>query len=77
MAEKEFTIKCKMEERWAPHFYAMLKHMQRLGSIGSSRNVVFYSDGDGDFRPKFDIDIEIEEAEPIKSNDGYNFYDAG
>ena len=75
--EQEFTIKCKMRKRWVPHFYAMLKQMERYGSLGCSRNLSFYSDGDGDFRPKFDIDIDVEEAEPRHNVDGACFYDAG
>lgn len=75
--EQEFTIKCKMRKRWIPHFYAMLKQMERYGSLGSSRNIIFFSDGDGDFRPKFDADIEINEADPRSDVDGVCFYDAG
>ena len=52
-----------MNERWIPHFLAMLKQMEYLGNIGSSKNVVFYSDGDGDFRPKFEWDVDSEVAE--------------
>lgn len=58
--EKEFTIKVKMKDRWIPHFLGMLKYMQTLGNIGSSRTISFFSDGDGDFRPKFEWDIEVE-----------------
>jgi len=43
----EFNIKVKMKDRRVSHFLAMLKHMQYLGGIGSSRKVSFYSDGDG------------------------------
>jgi hypothetical protein len=60
---KEFTIKVKMENRWIPHFLGMLKAMQILGGIGSSRWIKFYADGDGDFRPKFETDIKIEPVE--------------
>ncbi len=35
----KFTIKCEMKDRWVPHFIAMLKRMERLGGIGSSRLV--------------------------------------
>lgn len=42
-----FTIKCTMKSRWVSHFLSMLKYMQRLGGIGSSREVAIYSDGDG------------------------------
>lgn len=73
----EFTIKVKMQTRWLPHFLAMLQYMQRLGAIGSSRRIEFMSDGDGDFRPTFDWDVESEIADPREDNDGHRFYDAG
>lgn len=55
MAENttKFRIECEMKDRWIPHFLAMLKYMEYLGNIGSSREVTLYADGDGDFRPKF------------------------
>lgn len=63
--EKEFTITVKMEERWINHFYSLLKNMENLGNIGSSRLLGFYSDGDGDFRPKFKfMGAEFLEIEP-------------
>lgn len=75
---KKFTIECEMKERWVPHFLAMLKYMQCLGSMGSSRMVSFYADGDGDFRPKFTWDSSLpSKADPIKDNDGDVTYDAG
>lgn len=82
---KKFTIECEMKERWIPHFLGMLKTMQQLGNLGSSRNVSIFSDGDGDFRPKFQWKSELPEpAHPLKKemsgksprNDGYLF-DAG
>jgi hypothetical protein len=75
--KKRFTIMCEMEERWIPHFMSMLKYMEYLGNIGSSRKVTLYSDGDGDFRPKFRTDIEYEEVEPRRELDGERTYDAG
>ena len=51
----EFTVKMKMRENWVPVFYSMLKRMEELGSLGSSRTVSIFSDGDGDFRPKFEF----------------------
>ena len=74
---KEFTIKVRMQERWIPHFMSMLKYMESLGSFGCSRKVGIYSDGDGDFRPKFEADIELEEKEPVSDSDGDRIYDAG
>ena len=43
----------------------MFKHMQSLGSKGSSRVCSFYADGDGGFRPKvsFDYPVELPELE--------------
>jgi hypothetical protein len=49
---KELTITVRMKERWMPHFLSMLKYMEQLGGLGGSREVSFYADGDGDFRPK-------------------------
>ena len=74
---KEFTIKVEMQERWIPHFLSMLKYMQRLGSMGASRIVSIYADGDGDFSPKFDFSVGFEEREPIKDVGGNRVYDAG
>lgn len=71
----EFTITCKMRKRWVPHFLGMLKKMNYLGSVGSSRRIVFFADGDGDFRPKFFIPEGMEVAEGT-GKEGL-FYDAG
>jgi len=62
---KEFNINVKMEERWIPYFQSMLNTMQYLGFLGSSRLLGFYSDGDGDFRPKFEFDIPMQKVEGI------------
>lgn len=55
-----FNIEATMEERWVNQFCSMLKHMEKNGIIGSSEIVGVYSDGDGDFRPKFKVDREFE-----------------
>lgn len=63
-----FSIRCTMRKRWVPHFLGMLKMMQRLGSVGSSRVVAIYADGDGDFRPKFEPasdEAPFDTAEPL------------
>jgi hypothetical protein len=76
--EVEFTIKCKMKRRWAIQFLSMLKCMEYYGNLGCSREVGMYADGDGDFRPKFEWDIDIEpNAKPVKDNHGDRLYDAG
>lgn len=74
---KKFTIEVEMEERWIPHFMSMLKYMEWLGNAGSSRTVSIFSDGDGDFRPKFQADIEYQNVEPKREEEGDRFYDAG
>ena len=74
---KKFTIEVEMPERWIPHFMSMLKYMEQLGNIGSSRKVTFYADGDGDFRPKFKSEVEYETVEPVSDLDGRRLYDAG
>lgn len=60
-----FNIKVTMKERWVNDFCSMLKWMEKCGNVGHSSIVGFYSDGDGDFRPKFEIDREF------KINNGY------
>lgn len=73
----QFTVKVSMESRWIPHFLGMLKYMQMLGNIGSSEKISFYSDGDGDFRPKFEWDIETKTSSPTKDKLGNPMFDAG
>ena len=75
--ETEITIKVTMRTRWVPYFLGMLKYMQYLGAIGASREVAILSDGDGDFRPVFEWNVESELAEPRRDKDGHRFYDAG
>ena len=76
--EKTFTITCTMNERWIPHFLAMLKYMKQLGGMGSSRIVGLFSDGDGDFRPDFKWDDSLSaDAKPVKDELGDRLYDAG
>lgn len=74
---KKFTIEVEMKERWVPHFMSMLKRMEYLGNIGASGNTGIFADGDGDFRPKFNTDIEWEEKEAIGGDDNNRLYDAG
>jgi len=56
----------------------MLKHMQVLGGMGSSREVAIYADGDGDFHPYFDWDLSLtSNAEPVRDRNGDVLFDAG
>lgn len=73
----EFTVVCRMKRRWASQFLGMLKHMQRLGNAGSSRSVGIFSDGDGDFRPRFDFTVDAEPAEGLLDGQGNCWFDAG
>ena len=77
--EKEFNVNVKMEERWIPYFQSMLLAMQQLGHRGSSRLLGFYSDGDGDFRPRFEFDIPVTQVAGISNCEKtpYLMYDAG
>ena len=65
---KNFTINCTMKDRWIDEFCSFLKYMEHNGSIGHSSLVGFYADGDGDFRPKFDINIEYNTKEGYKTD---------
>ena len=64
--EIEFNIKVTMNKRWVDDFCSMLKWMEKCGQIGHSSFVGFYSDGDGDFRPKFDIGINFNTKSGIE-----------
>lgn len=74
----KFTIEVEMKDRWVPQFLGMLRYMELLGGWGGSRMVSFYSDGDGDFRPKFKWDESLPvEIGGIKDRDGDRTFDAG
>ena len=75
----EFTIRCRMRSRWVPHFLGMLRKMQNLGAIGSSREVAIYSDGDGDFRPRFNWpeSLPAPALPRLETRNGDTFFDAG
>ena len=64
--EKTFNIEVTMNERWIDHFCSFLKRMEYDGCIGHSETIKFYSDGDGDFRPKFNITgIKFNKVDPL------------
>ncbi len=77
MVDVEFTVTCKMRERWVPQFLSMLALMERLGSWGSSRTVAIYSDGDGDFRPRFRHGVAFDEITPTEGTAPDYLFDAG
>ena len=77
--KKKFTIEVEMEERWVNDFMSMLDKMEYLGNLGASRTVSIYSDGDGDFRPKFKSNVDWSRVRPRDVDDDLNdnHYDAG
>ena len=80
--ERNFTIHCKMNERWIASFIKMLDSMAYCGSIGHSEYIGLYSDGDGDFRPTFNYDETLsaigDSPLTIKNPSGQmTMYDAG
>lgn len=84
MGEIEFTVRCRMHKQWVSPFLGMLRRMEYLGSIGQSRCVVFYADGDGDFRPNFswvaglaDIPPAGVDARGFILGEGDKFFDRG
>ena len=58
--EKEIKIKMKLEEECIPTFIAFLEELEYNGNIGHSEIIGIFSDGDGNFRPKFEIKSGIE-----------------
>lgn len=81
--ECEVTIKMKATKHFLPEFIAMLKTMESNGNVGHSSWVACYADGDGSFRPKFEItadqDIldEAEKVKPVRSEITADCFDAG
>jgi hypothetical protein len=67
MENRKFTIECEIPERWVNQFCSFLKHLERNGNLGHSALVGFYADGDGDFRPKFNIKTEFEKTGGFKT----------
>jgi hypothetical protein len=65
MAKKTFNIQVTMEERWVDYFCSFLSYMQACGNWGHSAELSFFADGDGDFRPKFEFDIDYEKKDGI------------
>lgn len=73
-----FTIRVTMQNRWIPPFLAMLRRIERNGSLGHSGDVGIHADGDGDFRPKFIWDNTLpSDVKPAKTFGGNALYDAG
>lgn len=65
--EEEVIIKMKATKHFLPEFIAMLKQMEYNGKIGHSSWVAYYADGDGAFRPKFQIKASKDVLETVKT----------
>lgn len=79
MADRTFTIEAGMNERWINDFCSMLKRMENCGKVGHSEIISFFADGDGDFRPCFNIntDFNIVPSKSSVMHDVTILYDAG
>lgn len=79
---KTFSIDVQMPEEWIDPFLSMLKEMEDNGKAGRSRLIAFFSDGDGNFRPKFQFSCPFKKIKKKKINKEYiakhldYFYDA-
>lgn len=79
MDKRKFTIVCEVPERWVDDFCAMINSMQSFGVLGHSGIIGIYADGDGDFRPRFDIltEWDKDKATKLKKFEPMVIYDAG
>ena len=77
MNKRKFTVECEIPERWVDHFCTMLREMESLGALGMSRVVAIYADGDGDFRPTFDIKTDFNVVKPENKFGIERLFDAG
>lgn len=57
----KMTVTMQVTVPQALTLQAMFKHWNRLASMGCSRNVGFFVDGDGNFKPK----CEVTFSEPV------------
>jgi hypothetical protein len=77
MENRKFIIECEVPESWVNDFCTMLYTMQHFGNQGSSRVVGIYSDGDGDFRPRFNIKTAYTKTVPLDKYKPMRIFDAG
>ena len=82
----KIKIEADIPDRWVNTFCSFLKDMQMFGQIGHTDRMLFVSDGDGDFKPKFDIYADYEHITPVEEMDTVDWsctplhtyvYDAG
>lgn len=70
--KKTFNITVTMNERWVNDFCSMLKWMEHCGNVGHTSLVAFMADGDGDFRPEFEIGTDFERKNGFFAKDNPN-----
>ena len=82
MADRsEITVTMTVTKAQAIALKAMFVYWNRLASMGSSRKVAFYVDGDGDFHPTCrisgapEVTDEHHKLAVIEDNDGNRVYD--
>ena len=61
----EMTIKVQVKEAQALALQAMFEYWNYLSSVGGSRKVGFYVDGDGDFHPECKIAYDHGNVRPL------------
>ena len=76
----KLNVVADIPDRWVPAFLGFLNRLQYCGAVGMSRNTSIYADGDGDFRPKFEVsadcDLPLADA-PTEDVRGNQVFDAG
>jgi hypothetical protein len=79
----KMVIEMEVTEPQALALKAMFEYWNHLGSIGASRRVGFYVDGDGNFKPnckvqlesKTELTDEMRDMSVVEENDGDRTYD--
>jgi threonine aldolase len=80
----EMTVKMQVTESQALALQAMFEYWNVLASMGSSRDVGFYCDGDGNFKPECNISFsetittltdEMRKIAVREERDGNRVYD--
>jgi hypothetical protein len=80
----KMRVEMEVTKPQAVALQAMFTYWNQLSSMGSSRNVTFFVDGDGNFHPKCDVSFskrmplltsKIAEMAVVEDNDGNRKYD--
>lgn len=80
----KIVVEMEVTEPQALALKAMFEYWNHLGTIGASRRVGFYVDGDGNFKPnckvnlesvKIELTDEMRDMSVVEENDGDRTYD--